>query len=74
MYLTKEELIEQIEQIQADYFDISFEEIRPAMSYDLPDVRFGVIYPPQPMMKQTITERGEIRIEITAKITQPMVV
>jgi len=64
MYITKAELIEKIELIQADYFDISIEETTPPISYFLPDIRPGARHD----TVRKVIDQGEIRIEIIAKL------
>ena len=63
MMVTKKDLIEIIEGIDADAFEFTIHTVDPGREWELPDVRMGAIYPP--VARQIVRYREPSRAEIT---------
>ncbi len=61
--VTKKDLLEIIEGINSEVFEVTVHTVEPGGEWDLPDVRIGAIHPPMPM--PIIRHKEPSKVEIT---------
>lgn len=62
--MTKEELIQRLQEINSDLFECEISIVDPGKTFDLPDLRRGTINSPTPFIKRKHTEGPRLCMKI----------
>ena len=66
--LTKEELIQRLQEINSDFFECEISIVDQGKSFDLPDLRTGAIDSPTPFVKKKYRERPKLCMRIIYQV------